>query len=133
MANVVSSDEYMRSLEKLQQRERHLIKRLLLDIQDDCLPNGTHPHQWWSYNNKPLKAYSASDDLRLVLYKWKKEQWLAITCGHHDETYNRAKRMDLSVTKESEVPIIKLIVEEKIIQKPVEHQSVSPRKTYAFG
>lgn len=138
MANVAISDEFNKAIKNLSKQDRHKINRLLLDIQDDCLTNGVHSERLKTSNGKILKSYRASDDLRLVLYKWRSDEWLAITCGHHDETYKRVSRMDLSVQGSTELPVVKILVKEMLPVVPLVVPSdrfhpVHTSKTFAFG
>ena len=93
MTEIAISDEYKRSFNRLTEKERFRVSQLMNEIQYDCVSNGSRPEQLQCLDGKILKSYRVNDDLRLILYKWRKDGWLAITCGHHDETYNRVKRM----------------------------------------
>ena len=141
MTEIAISDEYKRSFNRLTETERFRVSQLMNEIQYDCVSNGSRPEQLQCLDGKVLKSYRINDDLRLILYKWRKDGWLAITCGHHDETYNRVKRMRLSAQKEAELPVVKIVVEErKIVEyKPSSMTQGSPilpksrLKGYAFG
>lgn len=141
MTEIAISDEYKRSFNRLTETERFRVSQLMNEIQYDCVSNGSRPEQLQCLDGKVLKSYRVNDDLRLILYKWRKDGWLAITCGHHDETYNRVKKMRLSAQKEAELPVVKIVVEErKIVEyKPASLTQESHRlpkpvlKTYAFG
>lgn len=141
MTEIAISDEYKRSFYRLTETERFRVSQLMNEIQYDCVSNGSRPEQLQCLDGKVLKSYRVNDDLRLILYKWRKDGWLAITCGHHDETYNRVKRMRLSAQKEAELPVVKIVVEErKIVEyKPASLTQESHRlpkpvlKAYAFG
>lgn len=139
MAEVAISDEYKRSLEKLSKEDANKIKHLLVDIQDDNLTNGVHEEKIPTQDGKILKSFRASDDLRLVLYKWRKDEWLAITCGHHDATYERIKNIRLETQKNAELPVVKIVISKQPdpYSKPrpevPETKPVSEKKTFAFG
>jgi hypothetical protein len=122
MTEIAISDEYKRSFNRLTETERFRVSQLMNEIQYDCVSNGSRPEQLQCLDGKVLKSYRVNDDLRLILYKWRKDGWLAITCGHHDETYNRVKKMRLSAQKEAELPVVKIVVEER---KIVEYKPAS--------
>ena len=66
-----------------------------------------------------LWSYYVSDDIRLILYKWKPQEWILVACGHHDPVYQKAERLNLKQIDGETVPRIILEEEKRIIISPV--------------
>ena len=110
--------EYKDSLGQLDKRDSNRVKHLLIDLQDDIIPKSAHQELLKRSDGKILRSYRANDELRLILWKWRPNEWIAVACGHHDETYKRIERMQFGSDKkgvDNEMPIIE-VVQKKIVE-----------------
>lgn len=126
MIELVTSKGYCEDLERMPDDIRHKVERLEGDIRYEDISPGARPEKLRD-TSIPLWSYRVSDDIRMIVHRWKDREWVLMACGHHDDAYDKARKLRLQAVDGERLP--KVVVEEikRVIVKPV-IESVNSRE-----
>ena len=118
MIQTVPTKGYTGDFNQLPKMIKFDVVNLVSAIQFEVVSPGARPEKL-NGTSIPLWSYRVSDDIRLIVYKWKEREWMLMICGHHDYAYDKAKKLRLQQVQGERLPIV--VVEEikRVVVKPV--------------
>lgn len=111
MNTVVYSDYYKKDKSRLTEEEQFQLEGVEREIRYNRLTPGRREETIKCRNGRDVHSFRVNRDIRLAVYLWKSDEYMFLMCDHHDELYNRLRRVNLNTVKEGEPPIIEMVIE----------------------